>query len=106
MRSTHLLPFSLFLSILMLGVAADLADVLRDYKEIILARNFSVETHTVLTEDGYILSLVRIPANKLGEKLQAELEEKAKPEIEKRAELKKKTASAAKERRERKTTKK
>ena len=68
MRSTHLVPFSLFLSILMLGVAADLADVLRDYKEIILARNFSVETHTVLTEDGYILSLVRIPGNKLGEK--------------------------------------
>ena len=54
----------------------------------------------------YYMDMTQEEANKLGEKLQAELEEKAKPEIEKRAELKKKTASATKERRERKTTKK
>jgi hypothetical protein len=54
----------------------------------------------------YYMDMTQEEANKLKEKLQAELEEKAKPEIEKRAELKKKTANAAKERRERKTTKK
>jgi pimeloyl-ACP methyl ester carboxylesterase len=58
----------LLLSTAVLGVTADLADVLRDYQEIILARNLSVETHTVLTEDGYILGLVRIPGTKLGER--------------------------------------
>jgi hypothetical protein len=58
----------LLLSTAVLGVTADLADVLRDYQEIILARNLSVETHTVLTEDGYILGLVRIPGTKLGDR--------------------------------------
>ena len=33
----------------------------RDYKDIILSRNYALEEHSVLTKDGYILSLVRIP---------------------------------------------
>ncbi len=64
MRST----LFLLLSTAMLSVTAELADVLRDYKEIIIARNLSVETHTVLTEDGYILGLIRIPGTKLGDR--------------------------------------
>ena len=65
MRSSSALL--LLLSTALLGVTADLSDVLRDYREIIIARNLSVETHTVLTEDGYILGLVRIPGTKLGD---------------------------------------
>ena len=65
MRSSSALL--LLLSTALLGVTADLSDVLRDYREIIIARNLTVETHTVLTEDGYILGLVRIPGTKLGD---------------------------------------
>jgi len=54
----------------------------------------------------YYMDLTQEEAEKLKEKLEADSEEKAQPEIEKRAELKKKSVRAAKEKRERKTTKK
>lgn len=54
----------------------------------------------------YYMDLTADEADKLKDKLETESEKSAKPEIEKRAELKKKSVRAAKERRERKTTKK
>jgi len=54
----------------------------------------------------YYMDLTVEEAGKLKDKLESESQEKAKPEIEKRAELKKTAARTAKEKRERKTTKK
>ena len=42
-------------------VEGAISDVDLTLKEIVLTRNFSFEEHTVLTEDGYLLTLFRIP---------------------------------------------
>ncbi|XP_018319706.1 lipase 3-like [Agrilus planipennis] len=45
---------------------AEWADVNRTFEEMVQARGFPVETHTVTTEDGYILTLHRIPYGRSG----------------------------------------
>lgn len=45
-----------------LGISfASQEDIYRDFKDIIFARGYALEEHSVLTEDGYILGLMRIP---------------------------------------------
>jgi lysosomal acid lipase/cholesteryl ester hydrolase len=47
---------------LILGTAlASIEDINRDFFDIVLKRNLAVEEHQVMTQDGYILTLFRIP---------------------------------------------
>ena len=51
-----------FLLALALGIAeASVQDIDRNIKEIALFKNLSIQEYTVLTEDGYLLGLFRIP---------------------------------------------
>lgn len=60
MRPTALLPIAVVSTLFGLSLAT-LDDIERGYKDIIFARGYAVEEHSVLTEDGYILGLMRIP---------------------------------------------
>lgn len=44
-------------------VHASIADIERGFKDIVLNRGYAVEEHHVLTQDGYILTLFRIPGS-------------------------------------------
>lgn len=67
--------FSLLLSSALLAVAQEVAnsplssnslDASRSLRDIVLARRLAFEEHTVVTADGYILTLFRVPG-KLGD---------------------------------------
>ena len=59
--------FILLAVIVLLGLSeASISDIERGFREIVLARNFALEEHNVVTQDGYILTIFRIPG-KLGE---------------------------------------
>ncbi len=56
-NSTILSIFALILS----TAFASIEDIDRDFFDIVLKRNLAVEEHQVMTQDGYILTLFRIP---------------------------------------------
>ena len=51
----------LFAAALVALSQAALSDIMKEFKDIVIARHLGVEEHTVLTDDGYILTLFRIP---------------------------------------------
>ena len=51
------------LLLMSMGVRTELADLGRTFEEIVITKGFSVEKHSVITSDGYILALYRIPSS-------------------------------------------